>query len=1112
MYAKELFDTMKSNLRSHNLNTSRMLQTSFRFLLPDTNSTRQQLTIFEALRTAPITVTNVELGRVLDLELSSATCPPTDNGAHHYYVRSWTFTYKELAELSSHMGADEKRLTEVSAWMSDAKLYRHQTDTFTIRYAGTVVGPGRPWDRYSEDLKSRTSGVLAEFTRAVDTVAPHVAQAAQIFLVRKASVSRDDALMMLSDPEDRERMLIEFLGHDTLLNRQRGGLFTSYIPFHEDVELFKGLATDAWEWCKRDRTNCPDQVVADLTELFHDVQVYANENSDLTGTWKHPFTDALRDMFLDQATPFSFQNTTPIVFVGKDVTEDDYINANPFLSSRNSSQAGAFLGDIIQRLAHDECVANQRDIIPNSFRINRSFWVFYDLWMWLSHKDLEAAARFLQQYLHIVRPLVVVTQGIMTHNITRANFDSLNGAKLNSYTGVICEPTIQYYDPVGPSKHSPDNAFISVPMYDPGRDKYGSNSPALRRLIDLSMRYVFLILHVTLEVLITDPADTTGKPFDRFQLCQEILARMDNFTKSSSSHAAFISALKEARDQASNFLKSTFIQSTSEDVRPVLDHAGRQVIQSLGMASGAPNSDERHEQLEEVWKLNMPELHSVIPHEDDLKDDWKGIFLPLQQDQYFYLAVLAQLPPDRYLTELLETVRPGWALDDSWVNNQTAKNAAIAKVEGGLWISRQNEEQRKYKVRFPDEPVQARDLHNHQVGFVDSSGRCRVRWVKPDGSTDTTALFVRSAVPKTDFETRTLLFTGHGINIVSGTGEAFRNANTVNDLATFPLRQIIHNQELYTMWSCVRQAHGQTVPPFGAQFDTTTQAKDWGKRKGIPALGHLASSQTPKQNRPPAELDALYPLNHYLSIHFPEGGNFYHHGPDKEVTNDKRRMATAKPKPTITTEDMKRFLEMLDTPEWCKHPYRDFWKHELLSKRQPNIGLFSKNLPLLRHTTLKTLSSGARPSYWVLGGPGSAVDDIFDAENKQSCLPAIRSLKKAPKSSDNQPTAAELASEDLDDEWDFEKQSFNEAARAAALRKTKCKASTDEGTDETPAKAPKKLRKTSKAGDDAEDDEPQASVKAPKRTRKARTGDDKEDDSLQAPAKASKRSGRSKKS
>jgi hypothetical protein len=86
--------------------------------------------------------------RILNLELSTQASPPTQARYQHYYIRSWTFTYEELTALCAHMAAaDDNRLYEVTEWIRGGKLHRTTIDIFTIRYGGTVIGPGRPCDR-----------------------------------------------------------------------------------------------------------------------------------------------------------------------------------------------------------------------------------------------------------------------------------------------------------------------------------------------------------------------------------------------------------------------------------------------------------------------------------------------------------------------------------------------------------------------------------------------------------------------------------------------------------------------------------------------------------------------------------------------------------------------------------------------------------------------------------------------------------------------------------------------------------------------------------------------------------------------------------------------------
>lgn len=73
--------------------------------------------------------------------------------------------------------------------------------------------------------------------------------------------------------------------------------------------------------------------------------------------------------------------------------------------------------------------------------------------------------------------------------------------------------------------------------------------------------------------------------------------------------------------------------SEHEDVKPILNKEGRQKLASFGKAKEDPNSEERREQLMNLWAKNMPDLHVVVPFESGWEEDWMAIFLPLQRDQ-----------------------------------------------------------------------------------------------------------------------------------------------------------------------------------------------------------------------------------------------------------------------------------------------------------------------------------------------------------------------------------------------------------------------------------------------------------------------------------------------
>lgn len=59
---------------------------------------------------------------------------------------------------------------------------------YTIQYAGTASGPGRPIDRFQKAFKYRKTGRLVEFMRAVEESLPGVATSAQAHLLPDASL------------------------------------------------------------------------------------------------------------------------------------------------------------------------------------------------------------------------------------------------------------------------------------------------------------------------------------------------------------------------------------------------------------------------------------------------------------------------------------------------------------------------------------------------------------------------------------------------------------------------------------------------------------------------------------------------------------------------------------------------------------------------------------------------------------------------------------------------------------------------------------------------------------------------------------------------------------
>jgi hypothetical protein len=137
-----------------------------------------------------MTISNIDLAKILDMELSTQACPPTEPG-HHFYPRAWTLTPEELHKVVTYMRDENETFQETRRWSEIIDLYNGAAfgpEFLTVRFVGQCQGPTRPYDRYMADLRQRSSGILHDFIRAVEILYPEIRAAAEIYLLKSASL------------------------------------------------------------------------------------------------------------------------------------------------------------------------------------------------------------------------------------------------------------------------------------------------------------------------------------------------------------------------------------------------------------------------------------------------------------------------------------------------------------------------------------------------------------------------------------------------------------------------------------------------------------------------------------------------------------------------------------------------------------------------------------------------------------------------------------------------------------------------------------------------------------------------------------------------------------
>jgi hypothetical protein len=704
-YQTALVDELRSELGRLQIDTSAVNAADFDWL-PRSGFDTLKLNKF---RTCPVLTTNSELRDVLDLQLSTLVSPPLALGTH-YYVRCWSFNKDELLAVIRYMKNDDHFSQETRLWKSitlDPVNANNSNTVYTIRYVGSVEGPRRPIDRYLEDLGSRTSGLLAEFAKAIAAVCPRNEAAAQTYLVNGASMHENESTVK---KENVERLLIALFDHPSLLNRQTGGYLVSYIPPATDLQAFRDLHTNVGARFHTLSTSASPSLVRSVTQHFLDLQTYANSNPEECGTTKHQITNELHQIMTQQGMPRPYKDFTLSVFVGKDAPIESFTSPTMFLDEE--THAGGFMRQVVESIAQNEDSNRAQALSSEDFQPYKDLFCFVDFWAWLRHKRLAPAAHFLRSYLQITRPLIVPLFGLPPSDLGLSNFDAECDRRLHILTPVVAIPCIRYFDtPDARDMHDENSAFIAIPSIHPGRDKHGSDVQPIRRLIDMSTRFTYLLIEIAMDVV------DDAKEVTRLAICQEILRRLQGLAHN---HTRLLDLLTTARLDAESYFRQSMVKSDTDNTRFLLHGDAFDKLVAFGVASGVPESIERVLQVEQLWHENNPHLHMVIPHRLEYKEAWKRQFAKLQPRQFLLLAAITDMDPSSYQDKIISLFQPHWQLPDSWLDGHPYKLAF------GLWIHRGDVGSLKHKTLYPDQAVTAHELQARPVGFQ-PNGMARIR-------------------------------------------------------------------------------------------------------------------------------------------------------------------------------------------------------------------------------------------------------------------------------------------------------------------------------------------------------------------------------------------------
>ncbi|KAI1755953.1 hypothetical protein F4782DRAFT_551030 [Xylaria castorea] len=443
-------------------------------LLPDSNCQYgfDQISVWALLMSSPLTVSNDNLRRVVDMEnsqypsLSGRSAAPMSRG---FFVWSWAMSVSEFDILYSYMKKEGKTFHELVTW--DTFIANNELgleDRITIRYIGSCVLPEwpiNPMMNSYEETEDDRSGILAEFLLAVVSTLPAVAEACQCHLIRHITTSAEDEEGL---HELVHSILIEFFGASFVLNRHLDSKASKCLTERMHILTSLDLHLDHGALDRR-LLECPLTVMSKLQVHFNKMMDFVALNREATGTHNDvlQLDRVKRNALLDQSIPqYYTRNRSIMVIAARGMNINEYMRGRPF--TRGLDPANRLIGQILGGIKN----IDSRVMYAAPF-------AYYCLAPWPKPGCIEDA---------------VVTFGkeMAACVLRRCGYQSIYTTDV--YLGEIGQPIMRRID-----RHS----FIHVPLLDPSRCRYGVDyvHEAAFKFMQTSFWNAMLIADICMRVL-----------------------------------------------------------------------------------------------------------------------------------------------------------------------------------------------------------------------------------------------------------------------------------------------------------------------------------------------------------------------------------------------------------------------------------------------------------------------------------------------------------------------------------------------------------------------------------------------------------------------------------
>ena len=371
-------------------------------------------------------------------------------------------------------------------------------------------------------------------------------------------------------------------------------------------------------------------------------------------------------------------------------------------------------------------------------------------------------------------------------------------------------------------------------------------------------------------------------------------------------------------------------------------------MQENHLAYGTPNSDARQEQVEFIWRKNLPDLHVHIPRTQ--RAEWFSWALGLNERTSYWCSALARVNPKG---KLVKQFAPQGS-DETDINViAAAYNDAAQRLRTGWKDPETHFSSEKQRARVLGKHVEVLENIDGSEVSVWASGKVHFLWKESETSTLSFSIGgSRHLVPRDTTEKRFINFTHEGIAIVDKDGDCIlRRDQSDDDMVTWTTKQLSllpEREELKRCWEYHVPDGTWDEQVDIAELDETAYSipASFFEPKGSPPLRQKQKSQG--YSRPPNPGDGTWIMNEFLNEYLDdvEGGRLFN-GKLEDF-------------PERESENLRKLLgDFIRLDKFVAYPWREDWLAWIDTSTSSATSNIRENVKFCRDVTNKSANKSS---------------------------------------------------------------------------------------------------------------------------------------------------------